>query len=319
MTFNVNLTNGTQLATIADGTVNNTASSLTLIGKNFPTYGQLLNQNLVSMLENFSNATAPTPALTGQIWYDNLNNTLKYYRGGSTTPYWQNLTNITFSATTPAVAQQNDLWWDSTNQQLKFYDQLAWITIGPQTTNDGLNRVSGTNSFIVQIGGNNLFSVDAYGRVNAAYNPVFQGTGRSGGSQVTGSGLTYFTTWIPSTISLNVGTYISAGTSYPCFNTSTGIFTCPIAGVYEVKGTVISIGYTTETTQTLNWWKNGSDTGISARAKNLSNTAAAAIIPMTATGYIQCGAGDTIQMVVAAESNGVIDNANSSMAIRLVQ
>ena len=310
MSFYINHTDGTQLATVIDGTVNTTTAPITLIGKNFPTYGELLNQNLVSMLENFANATAPTYALTGQLWYDSLNNTLQYYRGGSTAPYWQTLSNIVFSATTPTVAQQNDLWWDSTNQQLKFYDQQAWITIGPQTTNDGLNRVSGTNSFIVQIGGNNLFTVDAYGRVNAGYNPVVQGTGRASGTVFTGSGLLVPGTWIPSTVSINIGTN---------FNASTGIFTCPAAGIYEVKGTVISLGYSPETTQQMNWWKNGSDTGISARAKNISTGANSSIIPMTATGFIQCAAGDTIQLVVAADSSGVIDYQNSSMGIRLVQ
>ena len=310
MSFYINHTNGTQLATVVDGTVNTTAAPITLIGKNFPTYGELLNQNLVSMLENFANATAPTYALTGQLWYDSLNNTLKYYRGGSTAPYWQNFSNIVFSATTPTVAQQNDLWWDSTNQQLKFYDQLAWITIGPQTTTDGLNRVSGTNSFIVQIGGNNLFTVDAYGRVNAGYNPVFQGTGRASGTVFTGSGLLVPGTWIPSTVSINISS---------SFNTSTGIFTCPAAGIYEVTGTVISLGYSPETTQQMNWWKNGSDTGISARAKNISTGANSSQIPMTATGFIQCAVGDTIQLVVAADSSGVIDYQNSSMGIRLVQ
>ena len=310
MSFYINHTNGTQLATVIDGTVNTTAAPITLIGKNFPTYGELLNQNLVSMLENFANATAPTYALTGQLWYDSLNNTLKYYRGGSTSPYWQNFSNIVFSATTPSVAQQNDLWWDSTNQQLKFYDQLAWITIGPQTTNDGLNRVSGTNSFIVQIGGNNLFTIDAYGRVNAGYNPVFQGTGRASNTVFTGSGLLIPGTWIPSTVSINISS---------SFNTSTGIFTCPAAGIYEVTGTVISLGYSPETTQQMNWWKNGSDTGISARAKNISTGANSSQIPMTATGFIQCAVGDTIQLVVAADSSGVIDYQTRSMGIRLVQ
>ena len=91
------------------------------------------------------------------------------------------------------------------------------------------------------------------------------------------------------------------------------------AGIYEVTGTVISLGYSPETTQQMNWWKNGSDTGISARAKNISTGANSSQIPMTATGFIQCAVGDTIQLVVAADSSGVIDYQNSSMGIRLVQ
>ena len=43
-------TNGASLTTIPDGEVNTTSTSLlSLIGKNFPLYGQLLNQNLVSI------------------------------------------------------------------------------------------------------------------------------------------------------------------------------------------------------------------------------------------------------------------------------
>jgi hypothetical protein len=119
MSFYINHTNGTQLATVIDGTVNTTAAPITLIGKNFPTYGELLNQNLISMLENFANTTEPTYSLTGQLWYDSTNNTLKYYRGGSTAPYYQNLANIIFCNTTPTNPQLYDLWWDGLNQQLK--------------------------------------------------------------------------------------------------------------------------------------------------------------------------------------------------------
>lgn len=311
MTFYINHTNGTQLATVIDGTVDTTSSAITLIGKNFPTYGELLNQNLVSMLENFNNATAPVSALTGQLWYDSSNNTLKYYRGGSTAPYWQNLSNIIFSDTVPTTPQVYDMWWDGINQQLKMYDDGGFITIGPQTTNDGINRVSGTNSFIVQIGSNNVFSVDANGRVNANYNPILQTTGRNPAQMFTGSGLTYPTTWIPGKVTVN-----TVGNN---FNTSTGVFTAPVSGIYQVSATLISIGYTTETTQRIEWNKNSSATGISVRAKNLSNTVAAAVIPMTAAGYIQCLAGDTLQLIVYAESQGQIDYNDATMSIRLVQ
>lgn len=315
MSFFINHTDGTQLTTITDGTVNTTAVPITLIGKNFPTYGELLNQNLVSMLENFANATSPAYAITGQLWYDSSANTLKYYRGGSTSPYWQNLSNIIFSDTTPTNPQVYDMWWDGVNQQLKMYDDGAFITIGPQTTNDGLNRVSGTNSFIVQIGGNNLFSIDAYGRVSAAKNAVFQGIGMYGStglnSVFSGSGLvgSPFTVR-PATVTINIGSY---------FNASTGVFTCPIDGIYEVTATFISVGYSPETTQQMNWYKNNTDTGISARAKNISSGANSVQVPMTAAGFIQCAANDSIKLILSADQNGVIDYNNSSMGIRLVQ
>jgi hypothetical protein len=312
MTFYINYTNGANLTAISDGTINTTSTSLTLIGKNFPTYGQLLNQNLVSMLENWANSTSPNYPMVGQIWYDSGNNVIKYYRGGASTNYWQDVANILYSSSTPSSPQQNDFWWDSTNQQLKYYDNRNWITIGPQTTNDGLNRVSGTNSFIVQIGGNNVFTVDAYGRINAAYNPVVQAYGFATGTPFTGSGLLSPQTVIPATVSVNIGSY---------FNGSTGIFTCPVAGIYQVTGTATSLGYnsTPAPYQKIEWWKNGVTTYISCQAQNpASITSESFDTPMVATGYVQCAVGDTLQLIMAADSNGQIDNNNSTLSIRLV-
>ena len=67
MTYTVTTTSGAVIATVADGTVNTTASSLTLIGKNYAGYGIFLNENYVQLLENFNNSTAPSAPLTGLI------------------------------------------------------------------------------------------------------------------------------------------------------------------------------------------------------------------------------------------------------------
>jgi hypothetical protein len=314
MSFYITLTDGTALSTVLDGTVDNTSSSINLIGKNFPTYGQLINQNFVSILENFSNAIAPNMPLVGQIWYDNKNNQLKFYRSGTSSSYWQNIPNVIYSSDTPGTPQQYDLWYDTANQQIKIYDSLQWITIGPNTTGDGLFRVSGNNSFRVEIGGNTLLQVDRFGNTNTPLNPAFSGVGYTYNTVINGSGSLSPTTWIPRTITTNIGTLSDAVTA--SWNNSLGQFTCPVAGLYQVSGTVISLGSTTinATNQYLLWWHNSADTGIDSRAYHVNTS----YIPLTATGLIQCSAGDTIQMVVWADSGGQIDYNNSSMMIRLV-
>ena len=71
MAYTINKTDGTVLATIADGTLD-TSTSLQLIGKNYAGYGEILNENTVKLLENFANSSSPTNPLTGQMYYNHL-------------------------------------------------------------------------------------------------------------------------------------------------------------------------------------------------------------------------------------------------------
>jgi len=126
MAYNITLTNGNTFATIADGTVN-TASSVTLVGKNYAGYGQFLDENFIQMLENFSNATAPTAPLTGQLWWDSTNFLLKVYNG----TIFKTISAATSSATAPTSNVTGDLWYDTTNQQLKVWTGSAFLVVGP--------------------------------------------------------------------------------------------------------------------------------------------------------------------------------------------
>lgn len=81
MAYNVNKSNGDLLVVVEDGTADVTSTSLSLIGKNYPGYGEFLNENFVHLMENFASTTQPSPALEGQIWYDTSSRTLKVYNG----------------------------------------------------------------------------------------------------------------------------------------------------------------------------------------------------------------------------------------------
>ena len=134
MAYTVTTTNGTVITTVADGTVNTTSTSLTLIGKNYAGYGIFLNENYVQLLENFSNTTPPNAPLTGQLWYDNVNDILKVYN--SATNVWKPISSSISQSTAPsaAISVTGDIWWDTTNAQLKVWSGSAWITIGPSYT-----------------------------------------------------------------------------------------------------------------------------------------------------------------------------------------
>lgn len=136
MSYTINLTNGTEIIAggLSDGAVDTSATSLTLIGKNYAGYGEFLNENLVHMLENFAASTGPANPLKGQLWWDTTNNILKVYSGSS----WKISTGATSSpfSSPPGdlSALGGDLWFDTTNQQLKVYTGTSWITVGPVAT-----------------------------------------------------------------------------------------------------------------------------------------------------------------------------------------
>jgi len=126
MAYTINKTSGAQLATIADGTID-TTTDLTLIGKNYSGYGEAFNENYVALLENFSNTTAPTSPLAGQLWWDSSNALLKVYTGST----FKTVSSSTASASAPATGVVGDLWWDTANNQLKVYNGAAWTLVGP--------------------------------------------------------------------------------------------------------------------------------------------------------------------------------------------
>ena len=117
MSYKLNKTDGTILTDLVDGTVDNTSSDLTLIGRNYSGFGEFLNENFIKLLENFSSADEPSNPIRGQLWYDTSENKLKIYNGSQFTSSG----GTTLSAQTPnAVA--GDLWIDTTRQQLYFFD-----------------------------------------------------------------------------------------------------------------------------------------------------------------------------------------------------
>jgi len=85
MSYTIYKSNGLQLLTLLDGTLD-TSTGLNLVGKNYINYGTVQNENFVWLLENQASATAPLYPLTGQLWYDTATATLKYYTGTAFNP-----------------------------------------------------------------------------------------------------------------------------------------------------------------------------------------------------------------------------------------
>jgi len=118
MAYTITPTNGQNPIVIADGTIN-TSTTVTLVGKNYPNYGDILDVNFIRLLENSANTTAPASPITGEIWWDSGNRSLKVYTG----TVWRNVGSTTAQATKPTGTQNvGDLWWDTSTGSLWGYD-----------------------------------------------------------------------------------------------------------------------------------------------------------------------------------------------------
>lgn len=134
MPYAINKYNGTQIASVADGTIDNT-TDLKLIGKNYAGYGEVQNENFVFLLENFANNSAPPRPITGQIWFDSSSNKLKFYDGSK----FRTTGGAEISATAPTGLTPGDFWFDTANNQLYAWSATGgsnggagYVLIGPQ-------------------------------------------------------------------------------------------------------------------------------------------------------------------------------------------
>ena len=79
MSYIINNSRGQLIVNLADGTINTTSTSLTLVGRNVINYGQSENENYVYLLENFANDLPPNNAILGQIWYNSTTDVISAY------------------------------------------------------------------------------------------------------------------------------------------------------------------------------------------------------------------------------------------------
>lgn len=128
MSYTINRYNGTQITVVADGTIDSTLS-VKLIGKNYAGYGEVQNENLVFLLENFSGANSPNNPLSGQIWFDSANSKLKFYDGSK----YRIASGAEASATAPVGLTPGEFWYDTANKQVYIWNGATYTLVGPQS------------------------------------------------------------------------------------------------------------------------------------------------------------------------------------------
>jgi len=129
MSYTITHANGANPIVINEGTVD-TSTSIALVGRNTPSYGQYLDQNFLNILENFSNSSSPSNPISGQLWYNSATSSLKIYNGTT----FKNVSSATSGVSQPTSPNIGDFWWDTANQQLDVYNGTSWVVVGPINT-----------------------------------------------------------------------------------------------------------------------------------------------------------------------------------------
>jgi hypothetical protein len=119
MAYTIIRSNGSTLATIQDGTINTTSTSLGLPGRSYSGYGQTFNTNFIRILESFASGSPPANPLKGQLWFNTNNNTLNVCPadGTLTASSWLSLasTSTTGTATLANVVVTGNLSANNVN------------------------------------------------------------------------------------------------------------------------------------------------------------------------------------------------------------
>ena len=169
MSYIINKRDGTQITTVLEGTTDTTATSLTLVGQNYIGWGEIFQENLVHLMENFARSALPANALVGQLWFDT---TAKRLNVLVEEDLWRPLVTSVVNTLPPASPNVGDFWYDTIRRQVRIWDSTKWQIVGPVYTATqgptGANAISIADSLNTP---RHVVSLESRGATFAIFNP----------------------------------------------------------------------------------------------------------------------------------------------------
>jgi hypothetical protein len=168
MAYVVNNTRGQIIAVVQDGTVNTTATSQSLVGKNVTPYGEYEVENLVHQLENFANATPPGNPIEGQLWYNSTSDILNVFTVGATGNSWAPVSGMTVTSSEPALNPKvGDLWYNPDTYTTSIYSAIpsgsGWIPLNTVTVANSAPSGTVAGELYFNSSSKQLFAYDGTG------------------------------------------------------------------------------------------------------------------------------------------------------------
>lgn len=124
----------TPFVTINPNTIDDSSTSISLIGQGKESYGQPEQQSNLWQLENFANSTKPSASILGQEWFNTSDNKM-YNCVDESLQKYEKVNKPIVSATQPTsgILTGGDLWFNTTDKRLYVLssDDTTWIAVGP--------------------------------------------------------------------------------------------------------------------------------------------------------------------------------------------
>ena len=151
MAYALNKSDNGLLITLEDGVVDTTTTSLTLIGRNAPTFGERQNENFIRLLENFARATAPGsvsgdslgPPMVGQLWYNVTTKQINVYTGSGSENGWKSLGGLVkgLDGVDPGNLKQGDFYYATDTDTLSIHNGTDLDFVGPINVRDSVGKL----------------------------------------------------------------------------------------------------------------------------------------------------------------------------------
>lgn len=306
MAYNINLSKGDLLTVVEDGTADISSASVALVGKNFPGYGEYINENFVHMVENFAGSSAPANQLTGQLWYDTTNSILKVWDSTawisagkgtmindvvSTTPHY--LTFVNASTGSPDLKV-------SANKGVVFVPSSGNFGLGVATPASKFVINTNISTAVANAAPNTNVTIHVHGSNGQAQNTLFDAYGGS----------------------VAVGDYSVSNAAGIIMRRSNGLASAPqTVKINDVIGSVVGQGYngTTYTTTrvgisyiaTENWATGANGTKIEFRTTQTGATSPSTALTIQSNGDVVTTGNFTSATVTTANVTATIVSATT--------
>jgi hypothetical protein len=132
MAYTVNFSDGNKTPITVTTAKVDTTTNIGLVGQGYTNYGEVVAEDLLHMLENFANFSAPSKPVEGQLWYDTSINSLKYFDETiADSGNWKPVASMSYQSIAPTTVGETDghFWLDSDTGLLHIYYNGSWIPI----------------------------------------------------------------------------------------------------------------------------------------------------------------------------------------------